>query len=40
MEFEFQRSKKKFYFLNWGSTAFENMLVVPPGPGICPPGKA
>eukprot|EP00252_Welwitschia_mirabilis_P019635 TRINITY_DN45_c0_g1_i4.p1 TRINITY_DN45_c0_g1~~TRINITY_DN45_c0_g1_i4.p1 ORF type:complete len:904 (+),score=210.68 TRINITY_DN45_c0_g1_i4:351-3062(+) len=34
MEFEFQRNKERFAFLKWGSTAFKNMLVVPPGSGI------
>ncbi|RWW81811.1 hypothetical protein BHE74_00009762 [Ensete ventricosum] len=34
MEFEFQRNKERFGFLKWGSTAFRNMLVVPPGSGI------
>ncbi|RXI06396.1 hypothetical protein DVH24_018438 [Malus domestica] len=34
MEFEFQRNKERFGFLKWGSDAFHNMLVVPPGSGI------
>ncbi|KAG4148815.1 hypothetical protein ERO13_D05G307600v2 [Gossypium hirsutum] len=34
MELEFQRNKERFSFLKWGSTAFHNMLVVPPGSGI------
>jgi aconitate hydratase len=34
MEFEFNRNKERFGFLKWGSSAFENMLVVPPGSGI------
>nr|AAL13084.1 putative aconitase [Prunus avium] len=34
MELEFQRSKERFGFLKWGSNAFHNMLVVPPGSGI------
>nr|CAD1832083.1 unnamed protein product [Ananas comosus var. bracteatus] len=34
MELEFQRNKERFGFLKWGSTAFRNMLVVPPGSGI------
>lgn len=34
MEFEFQRNKERFGFLKWGSSAFHNMLVVPPGSGI------
>ncbi|GAA0186837.1 RNA metabolism protein [Lithospermum erythrorhizon] len=34
MELEFQRNKERFAFLKWGSKAFHNMLVVPPGSGI------
>ncbi|KAF5458346.1 hypothetical protein F2P56_022383 [Juglans regia] len=34
MDLEFQRNKERFAFLKWGSTAFHNMLVVPPGSGI------
>ncbi|KAJ6817483.1 aconitate hydratase, cytoplasmic isoform X1 [Iris pallida] len=34
MQLEFQRNKERFGFLKWGSTAFRNMLVVPPGSGI------
>ncbi|PQM32991.1 aconitate hydratase 1 [Prunus yedoensis var. nudiflora] len=34
MELEFQRNKERFGFLKWGSNAFHNMLVVPPGSGI------
>ncbi|MBA0613397.1 hypothetical protein Godav_013838 [Gossypium davidsonii] len=34
MELEFRRNKERFSFLKWGSTAFRNMLVVPPGSGI------
>lgn len=34
MEFEFRRNKERFAFLKWGSSAFHNMLVVPPGSGI------
>jgi hypothetical protein len=34
MEFEFHRNKERFAFLKWGSNAFQNMLVVPPGSGI------
>ncbi|KMZ63341.1 Aconitate hydratase, 3-isopropylmalate dehydratase [Zostera marina] len=34
MELEFQRNKERFGFLKWGSSAFQNMLVVPPGSGI------
>ncbi|KAL5221521.1 hypothetical protein ABZP36_026234 [Zizania latifolia] len=34
MGLEFSRNKERFGFLKWGSTAFHNMLVVPPGSGI------
>ncbi|XP_022132612.1 aconitate hydratase [Momordica charantia] len=34
MELEFRRNKERFGFLKWGSSAFHNMLVVPPGSGI------
>ena len=34
MELEFQRNQERFAFLKWGSNAFRNMLVVPPGSGI------
>ncbi|XP_043697013.1 aconitate hydratase, cytoplasmic-like [Telopea speciosissima] len=34
MDLEFQRNKESFAFLKWGSTAFHNMFVVPPGSGI------
>ncbi|GJN39489.1 hypothetical protein PR202_gb28611 [Eleusine coracana subsp. coracana] len=34
MELEFSRNNERFGFLKWGSTAFQNMLVVPPGSGI------
>ncbi|KAG4981146.1 hypothetical protein JHK84_034728 [Glycine max] len=34
MELEFQRNKERFAFLKWGSNAFRNMLVVPPGDGM------
>lgn len=34
MELEFKRNKERFAFLKWGSKAFQNMLVVPPGSGI------
>ncbi|KAL0406931.1 UNVERIFIED_CONTAM: Aconitate hydratase 3, mitochondrial [Sesamum latifolium] len=33
MDLEFKRNKERFAFLKWGSTAFRNMLVVPPGSG-------
>ena len=31
---EFQRNAERFAFLKWGATAFDNMLIVPPGSGI------
>ncbi|KAG0568151.1 hypothetical protein KC19_7G190400 [Ceratodon purpureus] len=34
MELEFSRNNERFGFLKWGSKAFKNMLVVPPGSGI------
>lgn len=34
MELEFERNRERFGFLKWGSNAFQNMLVVPPGSGI------
>ncbi|EXB72067.1 Aconitate hydratase [Morus notabilis] len=34
MELEFERNKERFAFLKWGSYAFNNMLIVPPGSGI------
>ncbi|KAK1352737.1 hypothetical protein POM88_053168 [Heracleum sosnowskyi] len=34
MDLEFHRNSEWFAFLKWGSTAFQNMLVVPPGSGI------
>ncbi|TVU38889.1 hypothetical protein EJB05_12284, partial [Eragrostis curvula] len=34
MQLEFNRNKERFAFLRWGSTAFNNMLIVPPGSGI------
>jgi aconitate hydratase len=33
-EIEFQRNKERFEFLKWGSTAFKNFAIVPPGSGI------
>ncbi|CAL5343436.1 unnamed protein product [Camellia sinensis] len=29
IELEFQRNKERFAFLEWGSNAFHNMLLVP-----------
>nr|AZL94720.1 homoaconitase [Nephromyces sp. MMRI] len=31
---EFERNYERFAFLKWGATAFNNMLIVPPGSGI------
>lgn len=33
-EIEFHRNYERFEFLKWGSTAFENFAIVPPGSGI------
>lgn len=33
-EIEFQRNAERFEFLKWGSNAFENFQIVPPGSGI------
>ncbi|XP_068742733.1 cytoplasmic aconitate hydratase-like isoform X3 [Montipora capricornis] len=33
-EMEFMRNKERFLFLKWGSKAFKNMTIVPPGSGI------
>ncbi|HTH17289.1 MAG TPA: aconitate hydratase AcnA [Magnetospirillum sp.] len=35
MEFEFHRNGERYAFLRWGSSAFDNFRVVPPGTGIC-----
>ncbi|XP_063232148.1 cytoplasmic aconitate hydratase-like [Bacillus rossius redtenbacheri] len=34
-DIEFERNKERFTFLKWGARAFTNMLIVPPGSGIC-----
>ena len=31
---EMERNRERFTFLKWGATAFDNMLIVPPGSGI------
>ncbi|KAJ1363451.1 Aconitate hydratase mitochondrial, variant 2 [Parelaphostrongylus tenuis] len=31
---EFERNKERFNFLKWGSKAFDNLTVIPPGAGI------
>ncbi|XP_075172703.1 cytoplasmic aconitate hydratase isoform X2 [Anomaloglossus baeobatrachus] len=33
-ELEFERNKERFEFLKWGSQAFQNMRIIPPGSGI------
>lgn len=33
-EIEFERNKERFAFLKWGSKAFNNLKIVPPGSGI------
>jgi len=35
VELEYQRNRERYAFLRWGSEAFENFRVVPPGTGIC-----
>ena len=35
MEREYQRNLERYRFLRWGSAAFNNFRVVPPGTGIC-----
>ncbi|MEJ0011158.1 MAG: aconitate hydratase AcnA [Bauldia sp.] len=35
VELEYERNSERYTFLRWGSTAFENFRVVPPGTGIC-----
>ena len=35
VEMEFARNGERYRFLRWGSQAFENFRVVPPGTGIC-----
>jgi aconitate hydratase len=35
VELEYQRNKERYEFLRWGSRAFANFRVVPPGTGIC-----
>ena len=32
---EYERNLERYRFLRWGSTAFRNFSVVPPGTGIC-----
>ena len=35
VEREYERNKERYEFLRWGSGAFDNFRVVPPGTGIC-----
>jgi aconitate hydratase len=35
VELEYQRNGERYAFLRWGSQAFDNFRVVPPGTGIC-----
>src|SRR4028118_1744166 len=35
VEFEYERNAERYRFLKWGSQAFNNFKVVPPGTGIC-----
>jgi aconitate hydratase len=35
VELEYQRNGERYEFLKWGSRAFDNFQVVPPGTGIC-----
>ncbi|MFN0265034.1 aconitate hydratase AcnA [Tepidamorphus sp. 3E244] len=35
VEREYERNRERYEFLRWGSGAFDNFRVVPPGTGIC-----
>src|SRR6476469_406758 len=35
VEFEYERNGERYEFLKWGSKAFDDFQVVPPGTGIC-----
>ncbi|HEY0111603.1 MAG TPA: aconitate hydratase AcnA [Allosphingosinicella sp.] len=35
VELEYARNMERYQFLKWGSAAFDNFKVVPPGTGIC-----
>ncbi|HEX8937306.1 MAG TPA: aconitate hydratase AcnA [Sphingomicrobium sp.] len=35
VQFEYHRNLERYEFLKWGSQAFDNFKVVPPGTGIC-----
>ncbi len=34
-DIEYERNRERYEFLRWGSKAFDNFRVVPPGTGIC-----
>ncbi|MEQ9145989.1 MAG: aconitate hydratase AcnA [Parvibaculaceae bacterium] len=35
VDLEYERNQERYEFLRWGSQAFDNFRVVPPGTGIC-----
>jgi aconitate hydratase len=35
MQLEFDRNGERYAFLRWGSKAFDNLRLIPPGTGIC-----
>jgi aconitate hydratase len=35
VDYEYARNRERYEFLKWGSQAFDNFNVVPPGTGIC-----
>ncbi|GAA4024124.1 aconitate hydratase AcnA [Sphingomonas swuensis] len=35
VNYEYARNRERYEFLKWGSSAFDNFKVVPPGTGIC-----
>ena len=35
VDLEYARNRERYEFLKWGSSAFDNFKVVPPGTGIC-----
>jgi aconitate hydratase len=34
LQLEMQRNAERFAFLKWGSNAFQNLTIIPPGAGI------
>ena len=38
-EIEYSRNRERYAFLRWGQKAFENLAIVPPDTGICPPDQ-